>query len=258
MRMMNHANQHRGHALVTGASSGIGVAIASRLLRDGWYVTGLDRTEPIINGPYFSPLMLDLSDADAVRCALCTLKVNDLVHAAGILRFGELGSLDFAAGTDMWRVNVAAAMLLDDSGANASSRGRIVLIGSRTASGFAGRSQYVATKSALIGMARSWAMELAPRGHHRQCRISDCDENAYAARSGRSSFVSSSSDRAFCAAGRSCGGHRVSLVRRGCSDHRPDGDVRQVVPVICYRIRRSSGIPVPPDLAAQETTNIGR
>ena len=121
--MMNHANQHRGHALVTGASSGIGVAIASRLLRDGWYVTGLDRTEPIINGPYFSPLMLDLSDADAVRCALCTLKVNDLVHAAGILRFGELGSLDFAAGTDMWRVNVAAAMLLDDSGANASSRG---------------------------------------------------------------------------------------------------------------------------------------
>ena len=120
---MNHANQHRGHALVTGASSGIGVAIASRLLRDGWYVTGLDRTEPIINGPYFSPLMLDLSDADAVRCALCTLKVNDLVHAAGILRFGELGSLDFAAGTDMWRVNVAAAMLLDDSGANASSRG---------------------------------------------------------------------------------------------------------------------------------------
>jgi 3-oxoacyl-[acyl-carrier protein] reductase len=194
-------------------SRGQAVAIASRLLRDGWYVTGLDRTEPIINGPYFSPLMLDLSDADAVRCALCTLKVNDLVHAAGILRFGELGSLDFATGTDMWRVNVAAAMLLDDSGANASSRGRMVLIGSRTASGFAGRSQYVATKSALIGMARSWAMELAPRGHHRQCLISDCDENAYAARSGRSSFVSSSSDRAFCAAGRSCGGHRVSLVR---------------------------------------------
>jgi NAD(P)-dependent dehydrogenase (short-subunit alcohol dehydrogenase family) len=123
MRMMNHANQHGGHALVTGASSGIGVAIASRLLRDGWYVTGLDRTEPIINGPYFSPLMLDLSDADAVRCALCTLKVNDLVQAAGILRFGELGSLGFAAGPDMWRVNVAAAMLLDDSGANASSRG---------------------------------------------------------------------------------------------------------------------------------------
>ena len=256
--MMNHANQHRGHALVTGASSGIGVAIASRLLRDGWYVTGLDRTEPIINGPYFSPLMLDLSDADAVRCALCTLKVNDLVHAAGILRFGELGSLDFAAGTDMWRVNVAAAMLLDDSGANASSRGphradrRPYCFRVR-------RPQPVCRHQ--VGAYRDGTFvgdgARAPRPSPSN-RISDCDENAYAARSGRSSFVSSSSDRAFCAAGRSCGGHRVSLVRRGCSDHRPDGDVRQVVPVICCRIRRSSGIPVPPDLAAQETTNIGR
>ena len=42
--------------------------------------------------------------------------------------------------------------------------GRVVLVGSRTASGAAGRSQYAATKAALLGMARSWAAELAPRG----------------------------------------------------------------------------------------------
>jgi NAD(P)-dependent dehydrogenase (short-subunit alcohol dehydrogenase family) len=42
--------------------------------------------------------------------------------------------------------------------------GRIVLIGSRTASGAAGRSQYAASKAALLAMARSWALELAPRG----------------------------------------------------------------------------------------------
>lgn len=90
--------------------------------------------------------------------------MNAFVHAAGFMRVGELGSLDLAAGTDMWRVNVAAAMLLADTLAPKLPRGgRIVLIGSRTASGAAGRSQYVATKSALIGMARSWAMELAPR-----------------------------------------------------------------------------------------------
>jgi NAD(P)-dependent dehydrogenase (short-subunit alcohol dehydrogenase family) len=44
------------------------------------------------------------------------------------------------------------------------SGGRIVLLGSRTSRGAAGRSQYVATKSAMVGMVRSWAAELAPRG----------------------------------------------------------------------------------------------
>jgi NAD(P)-dependent dehydrogenase (short-subunit alcohol dehydrogenase family) len=162
---MTHSTANGGHALVTGASSGIGAAIALRLLHDGWQVTGLDRSEPTINANRFSSLIIDLLDANDVRSALDTVKVNAFVHAAGFMRVGELGSLDLAAGADMWRVNVGAAVLLADTLAPKLPRGgRIVLIGSRTASGAAGRSQYVATKSALIGMARSWAMELAPRG----------------------------------------------------------------------------------------------
>jgi 3-oxoacyl-[acyl-carrier protein] reductase len=42
--------------------------------------------------------------------------------------------------------------------------GRIVLVGSRTSTGVGGKSQYAATKAGLVGMARSWAAELAPRG----------------------------------------------------------------------------------------------
>lgn len=162
---MTDSKANGSHALVTGASSGIGAAIALRLLHDGWQVTGLDRTEPTINTNNFSSLAIDLLDADAVRSALDAIEVSAFVHAAGFMRVGELGSLDLEAGMDMWRVNVGAAVLLADTLAPKLPRGgRIVLIGSRTASGAAGRSQYVATKSALIGMARSWAMELAPRG----------------------------------------------------------------------------------------------
>ena len=110
------------------------------------------------------------------------LKLNAFVHAAGFMRVGELGRLDLAAGADMWRLNVGVAMLLADTLAPSLPRGgRIVLIGSRTASGAAGRSQYVATKSALLGMARSWAMELAPRGHHGECGVSKRNGNANAA-----------------------------------------------------------------------------
>jgi len=41
--------------------------------------------------------------------------------------------------------------------------GRIIFIGSRTAAGASGRGQYAATKAALVALARSWAIELAPR-----------------------------------------------------------------------------------------------
>ena len=65
----------------------------------------------------------------------------------------------------LWKLHIGVAEVLADRLVeNMPDGGRIVLLGSRTSSGVAGRSQYVATKSAMIGMARSWAAELAPRG----------------------------------------------------------------------------------------------
>ena len=46
----------------------------------------------------------------------------------------------------------------------AAGQGRMVIIGSRVAQGKAGRSQYAASKAALLALARSWAAELAPQG----------------------------------------------------------------------------------------------
>src|SRR5204862_6228669 len=91
-RTMADSKANGSHALVTGASSGIGAAIASRLLRDGWQVTGLARTEPTINANHFSSLDIDLLDADEVRSALDPIEVNAFVHAAGFMRVGELGN----------------------------------------------------------------------------------------------------------------------------------------------------------------------
>ena len=63
---MSQTNVHRGHVLVTGASSGIGAAIAARLVHNGWEVTGFDRSDPTIDDPRFSSLKIDLLDAG--RC----------------------------------------------------------------------------------------------------------------------------------------------------------------------------------------------
>jgi NAD(P)-dependent dehydrogenase (short-subunit alcohol dehydrogenase family) len=152
------------HALVTGASSGIGLAITERLSREGWRVTAVSRRAP---PPTLglAHLALDLEDAAATRAAVAGLRVDALVHAAGLMRGGELGALDDAAGRQLWRLHVEAATILADALApGMGAGGRILLLGSRTAAGAAGRGQYAATKAALVALARSWAAELAPRG----------------------------------------------------------------------------------------------
>ena len=81
-----------GHAMVTGASSGIGAAIVARLLRDGWRVTGLSRTDPGLADPRYVHRAVDLLDADALARAVEGLRPNALVHAAGLMRGGALGA----------------------------------------------------------------------------------------------------------------------------------------------------------------------
>jgi NAD(P)-dependent dehydrogenase (short-subunit alcohol dehydrogenase family) len=155
----------RPHALVTGASSGIGAAIVARLLRDGWRVTGISRRPVTFDHPAFDHLSLDLNDVDGVADAVAELAPTALVHAAGMLKVGQLGSLDHDDGAAMWRLHVDVAERLANALAPRLPKGgRIVFIGSRTASGAAGRGQYAATKAALVALARSWAIELAPKG----------------------------------------------------------------------------------------------
>ncbi|NLH81235.1 MAG: SDR family oxidoreductase [Phyllobacteriaceae bacterium] len=151
--------------LVTGVSSGIGAAIAEGLLDAGWRVIGLSRTAPSKVHANLTHVAVDLADAAALDRVLAEIgAVDALVHAAGILRVGRIGEQSLADGAAMWRLHVeVATQLVERLAPGLPESGRIVLLGSRTAAGSAGRAQYAATKAALVGMARSWAIELAPR-----------------------------------------------------------------------------------------------
>ena len=155
-------------AVVTGSSSGIGRAIAERLLAEGWQVIGVNRGATDIDHPAFSTLRADLSQGADVDRIAATLGTPDaVVHAAGVLRAGRLGELQPADAETMWRLHVDAATRLANTllpRMAEAGRGRMVLIGSRVSAGMPGRSQYAASKAALVALARSWASEVVGRG----------------------------------------------------------------------------------------------
>lgn len=167
---MNPSQAHEGatsrRALVTGCSSGIGLTVAETLLEQGWAVTGISRRRPGLRHPRFAHLAVDLLDPGATEAALSGLApFGALVHAAGLLRVGTHEAMRLEDGAAMWRLHVdAAARLVQRLAPSMPEGGRIVLIGSRVATGAPGRGLYAASKAALVGMARSFAADLAPRG----------------------------------------------------------------------------------------------
>jgi NAD(P)-dependent dehydrogenase (short-subunit alcohol dehydrogenase family) len=153
-------------AVVTGAASGIGEAIAARFRADGMAVLTVDRAGAC-------DLRLDVTQAgaaeaiaDAARRQLGRLDV--LVANAGISAFERLDghsdtSWDLTLATNLsavFRQCRACLPLL-----TASDAGRIILIGSVMSSfGEAGMAAYAAAKHGVLGLARALGVELGPHG----------------------------------------------------------------------------------------------
>jgi NAD(P)-dependent dehydrogenase (short-subunit alcohol dehydrogenase family) len=158
-------------ALVTGGSSGIGLELCRQLLDDGYRVLNLARRPCELRHGQLENVIVDLADTAATERLARELAaehtVTDIVHNAGAIRpalLEEVAAEDLAV---LSQLHLGAAIALVQANLDAlraCGSGRIVLIGSRAAQGLATRTVYSATKAGLLGMARTWALELAGAG----------------------------------------------------------------------------------------------
>jgi 3-oxoacyl-[acyl-carrier protein] reductase len=169
-------------ALVTGASQGIGRAVAMRLAKDGAVVALAARNEEKLKGVVAEiaaaggsaeVFVLDIASEESIKAVAKAVlahfgKLDVLVNNAGITRDNLLLRMKRADWDDVLQTNLTGTFLLTQAimGAMIRARsGRIINISSVVGRmGQAGQANYAASKAGLIGFTRSLAREIASRG----------------------------------------------------------------------------------------------
>lgn len=157
--------------LVTGASTGIGRAIAQALVAQGRTVVNIDRDAPDWAHAQLISFQADLTDSARTRDAADAItrqyRVTALVNNAGTTRPGTIDSATLEDLDLVVSLHLKAALLLTQAvlpSLRACGQGRIVNMATRAALGKPERVVYSATKAGLIGMTRTLAMELGADG----------------------------------------------------------------------------------------------
>ena len=158
-------------AIVTGAGSGIGAAVAARLRADGAQVFTADVKGDV---DFVADLTDEGANARLVGQAVAAMGgLDTVVPCAGISAFHLLDGHDDAYFRRVLEVNVIAVFrLIRDATPHlkAAGNGRIVTIGSTTSShGDEGLAAYSASKHAVLGFTKSVAAELGPYGVTANC-----------------------------------------------------------------------------------------
>jgi NAD(P)-dependent dehydrogenase (short-subunit alcohol dehydrogenase family) len=169
---------HGLKALVTGATSGIGRAIAFQLARDGADVTvhgrdaarGAQTVEEIqLHGGSAHFVAADLSDIASIPpLAKEVGDIDILVNNAGLAVWKATETFEVGSFDAMFATNVRAPFFLVSSfapGMATRGKGSIINIGSMAGRlGLVGGAAYGATKAALASLTQAWAAEYSPRG----------------------------------------------------------------------------------------------
>ncbi len=158
-------------ALITGGSKGIGADLAQRLLERGYRVISLSRNLPDWSHDRLESIEVDLLDPDEVAAVAADVaarhQVTHLVHNAGLIwpKLVEEATPADIAGLSQLHLGSALTLLQACLPTMKKCQfGRVLFNASRAALGAPTRTAYSATKAGMIGMARTWALELAEHG----------------------------------------------------------------------------------------------
>jgi 3-oxoacyl-[acyl-carrier protein] reductase len=162
-------------AIITGGASGIGLATAQHLLRDGFFVHILDRREEQLvealatlraQSPDVLGTVLDVTDEAAMIAAFDTKpRVDVVVAAAGIASPCAIEDLSLSAFSRMIDINLGGVFLAVREGVKRmTAGGRIIAISSRAVLGNSNVAHYAAAKAGVVGLVRAVAFETRARG----------------------------------------------------------------------------------------------